>query len=497
MLSSFWTFWLEIQKPLSIRNVSPKYEIWLRFYIAYRQNMTSWLKFFLAFYILVGQPALLGWMLDNCNLYELAGLNAWVFFVSWIISIICKPKNQTDNTAKVIEKSEQKISRIENDKGVAVVSVEKKQEVVVETANNDNQEQVTEWLIDDKEENIEENVSDRPMRENVTIPKIVQPLSWHQTPKKKKKELKRGQRLILFLTLGLAAVVAWTLREFLESRWIAIALFLGRILFLVIGKLFDVEGFYNTKKLFTNWLYIVLILAWIVYGVYATQDNSSFNLIKDKAVSYIEDRFDSEKDSEFGTWDEIYIFEWTGEVITDTWDMINSLINTWLINNETWNIATWNIEEIVVNIQPEVIPQPEVDAQSGMDQPTVTVENQEEAAVSDNPNREVTRWEVIKHLLQWYKLSTKTDKSFVYVAKSNELYPYFKTAQEKAMIWFDVNPSKRISCETYMSLKWILEWWTVNIYDRSQTRVIYRNKANELGKTNWCARWAFVKVKNL
>ena len=100
-------------------------------------------------------------------------------------------------------------------------------------------------------------------------------------------------------------------------------------------------------------------------------------------------------------------------------------------------------------------------------------------------------------MLQWYKLSTKTDKSFVYVAKSNELYPYFKTAQEKAMIWFDVDPSKRISCETYMSLKWILEGWNVNIYDRSQTRVIYWNKANELGKTNWCGRWAFVKVKNL
>jgi hypothetical protein len=42
-----------------------------------------------------------------------------------------------------MEKSEQKISRIENDNGVAVVSVEKKQEVVVET-NNDNQEQMAE-----------------------------------------------------------------------------------------------------------------------------------------------------------------------------------------------------------------------------------------------------------------------------------------------------------------------------------------------------------------
>jgi hypothetical protein len=343
------------------------------------------------------------------------------------------------------------------------------------------------------------------MRENVTIPKIVQPLSWHSTPtnKKKKKEIKWWQRLVFFLTLGVSAVVAWTLWEFLENWWIAIALFLGRILYLVIWKLFDVNWFYNAKKLFTNRLYIILILAWLGYGVYATQDSSSFNLVKDKAVSYIKDRFNSEKDSEFGTWDEIYVFEWTGEVVLDTWDIVNNLDGTWIMENNTWinNIGTWVAEnsQAVVDIQSGTAPQQqEVKAQPEV-QPTVkttTVESSD-TTTSDNPNREVTRWEAIKHLLQWYKLSTKTDKSFVYVAKSNELYPYFKTAQEKAMIWFDVNPSKRISCETYMSLKWILEWWNVNIYDRSQTRIIYWNKANELGKTNGCARWAFVKVKNL
>jgi xanthine/uracil permease len=99
------------------------------------------------------------------------------------------------------------------------------------------------------------------MKETVTIPKIVQPLTGHQTPKKRKRESRWGQRLILLLTLAVAAVIAWTLWEFLENRGIAIALFLGWILYLVIGKLFDVNGFFNAKKLFTNRLYIVLILA--------------------------------------------------------------------------------------------------------------------------------------------------------------------------------------------------------------------------------------------
>lgn len=467
--------------------------------------MTNWLKFFLAFYILVGQPALLGWMLDNCSLYQLAWLNAGVFIIARLISALCKPnKPQTpkDNTAKVIEKSEEKISRIENDNGVAVVSVEKKQEVVVETAKDENQEPIAEWLVENKEEKLEEKpeekTPEKPMRESVNIPKIVQPLSWHQTSKKRKKDLNWWQWIVLLLTLWVAAIIAWTLREFLGNRWIAIALFLWWILYLVIGKLFDVGGFYNAKKLFTNWLYIILILAWIGYWIYAAQGDNSLNLIKDKAVSYVKDRFKSDKNgAETDTWDVIYVFEWTGEVITDTWDVI--LDSTWDIETETWiveNIVwadepnTWVIE----NVEPVVDVQPEAETPEVVAQPEPVVEP---TPTSDNPNREVTRWEAIKHLLQWYTLSTKKDKTFTYVAKSNELYPYFKTAQEKAMIWADVNPNKRISCETYMSLKWILEWWSVNIYDRSQTRIIYWNKANELGKTNWCARNNYVKVKNL
>jgi hypothetical protein len=70
-----------------------------------------------------------------------------VFVIARLISALCKPNKPQapkDNTAKVIEKSEEKISRIENDNGVAVVSVEKKQEVVVETAKNENPEPIAE-----------------------------------------------------------------------------------------------------------------------------------------------------------------------------------------------------------------------------------------------------------------------------------------------------------------------------------------------------------------
>jgi hypothetical protein len=90
------------------------------------------------------------------------------------------------------KRSEEKISRVENDSGISVVSVEKKQEVVFENDKIETQEQMVESLVEDKDgtvdekldENFSEKVEDkseekleRPMRENVSIPKIVQPLS--------------------------------------------------------------------------------------------------------------------------------------------------------------------------------------------------------------------------------------------------------------------------------------------------------------------------------
>jgi hypothetical protein len=53
--------------------------------------------------------------------------------IALIISAIFKPNKSKDNSAKLVQKSEEKVSRIESDEGVAIVEVEKKTEVVVET----------------------------------------------------------------------------------------------------------------------------------------------------------------------------------------------------------------------------------------------------------------------------------------------------------------------------------------------------------------------------
>lgn len=53
------------------------------------------------------------------------------------------------------------------------------------------------------------------MKETVSIPKIVQPLSSHSAKKKRKKERKFGQWIVFFITLLVACVMAWALWEFL------------------------------------------------------------------------------------------------------------------------------------------------------------------------------------------------------------------------------------------------------------------------------------------
>ena len=450
--------------------------------------MTKWLWLFLAFYILVWQPALLGRMLNNNSLYELSLLNAGVFFTGWIISVLCKPSpiKLSEDSIELKRSLNSSSTKKENNK------LEIKERLGTENIKDEEDE--TENIVNNNI-NDEEKTTDKPLKESINIPKIVQPISWHSSSKKKKKksEVKWGQWLILFITLCLAGVVAWTLWEFLWSRWIAISLLLWRILYLIIGKLFDISWFYNARKLFTNWLYILLIIVWIGYWVYAAQQESSLSDLSGKISSYIKSQIGNKNNSDADTWSVIYVYEWTGEVISDTWTNTNPQNITWAIENQTWTIIkneTWTINNTWVEekIQPVTIN----NEKKVIEEKTVT----EEMSTQDL-NKRVTIWEAVRSLLDWSKLSTKTNVTFKFVSKSNELYPYFKTAQEKQMIWTDTNPNSTISCETYITMKWLREWRNVWSYTSSTVKTVYWNKATELWKLNWCKKWTYLTKGNL
>ena len=212
------------------------------------------------------------------------------------------------------------------------------------------------------------------------------------------------------------------------------------------------------------------------------QEDRSFNLLPewrtDKVVEYVKDLFKKEETTSVDT-PAIYIFEWTWEVIANTGDT-EILNNTWAVENT--EVGSWDIESTEpVNEQ----------------ESEVVVEEKTQELTPEEAKKQVTMWEAIKSILAWITLSTKTNSTFKYVSKSNELYPYFKTAQEKWMIWTDADPSKIVSCETYITMKWLAEWWNVWNYVKSEIKSAYWKKATELWKLNGCQKWKYVTKGNL
>ena len=92
-----------------------------------------------------------------------------------------------DNKAwvSVVKVQETTVKEIE----VAKVEVNenKLEENIQPTITEEKKEEIKEIKEEVEEEKKEEKVPEKPMRESVTIPKIVQPISWH-TPKKRKRE---------------------------------------------------------------------------------------------------------------------------------------------------------------------------------------------------------------------------------------------------------------------------------------------------------------------
>ena len=70
-----------------------------------------------------------------------------------------------------------------------------------------------------------------------------------------------------------------------------------------------------------------------------------------------------------------------------------------------------------------------------------------------------------------------------------------KTALEKRMIWTTTDPQMIVSCDVYMVMKWIAEWW--NITKSPEIKENYWNVAESKGMLNWCTKWAKLTYANL
>ena len=109
-----------------------------------------------------------------------------------------------------------------------------------------------------------------------------------------------------------------------------------------------------------------------------------------------------------------------------------------------------------------------------------------------DPNQLATFREVLKFLFTNTTLDTNTNVSFKNVSKLDENYAYFRTAYDKKMIWTDIIPTQKPTCETFVVMKWLNEWW--NVWSYSNIKDAYWKYASANWKLPGCKYWSYIKI---
>lgn len=112
-----------------------------------------------------------------------------------------------------------------------------------------------------------------------------------------------------------------------------------------------------------------------------------------------------------------------------------------------------------------------------------------------DPETRATFHDVIVNLLSDVELNTNKNIKFSYISYWNENYPYYRTAYDKKMIGKNVNPDKELLCETYVVMKWLVEWRSVWSY--SNIKTAYWNYADSNDLLPSCEYGEYLTVGDL
>ncbi len=307
----------------------------------------------------------------------------------------------------------------------------------------------------------------------------------------KRKPLREWSPVYRFLVFLIAVFWLWGILYAFWDSLDFIALTIWALAMLIfIGVCFKSANLWR-KSLFSS-IYFLLFFLVLLIGVYWMIFSA------DKLKESISTFFDGVKGDEVvmsgnnqeNVEDTGFLFEATGSVINFSlsWESIYS----------TWETLTG--EQIV----PEVTNTPTAEttntevSEQKVEQPVQAVkEEKTETTTANNPTSQVTIIEAIKHLVKAYNipLSKSTSSKFTHVSKSSSMYPYMKTALEKRMIWTTTDPNMIVSCDVYMVMKWIAEWW--NIAKSENLKENYWNVAESKWLLNWCTKWSKLTYANL
>jgi len=185
------------------------------------------------------------------------------------------------------------------------------------------------------------------------------------------------------------------------------------------------------------------------------------------------------------------VFTWADLLSNGSWQVISlSLSSSWVDS-----LSGENISDLVTgDLSTDVLP---YDMSVSSDTWVIQEVEQVQEVVDERLQIALfpTLMDTLIYLMNHYnvELSTQTNMTFDYVTPKNPFYPQFKTAYEMKLIGNTANPSKRVLCQTYMVMKWLIEEWTV--VNATDIKLAYWNEAANKWALNWC-KWDFY-VKNI
>ena len=352
---------------------------------------------------------------------------------------------------------------------------------------------VAETIVEEKESEVFRRVrNDRPISEsNIEYIKT-------KINRTKRKPLREWSAIYRFLVFLIALLLLWGILNIFWDSLDFIALIIWSIAMLIfIWACFRSANLWR-KSLFSSIYFLLFFLAmllWIIGMVFA--GNSKIDALKDDISTF----FNGVK------WEETVVVneikeenDNSGFVLESTGSVISFSLTWWDSVFASWDALTWeqsNASDSAVTTEEPTVKEVNESAKEQTTQPVVEQKTETTTAKVNTPTSQVTMIEAIKHLIKTYNipLSKSTSTKFTHVSKSNEMYPYMKTALDKRMIWTTTDPQMIVSCDVYMVMKWIAEWW--NITKSPEIKENYWNVAESKGMLNWCTKWAKLTYANL
>jgi hypothetical protein len=133
---------------------------------------------------------------------------------------------------------------------------------------------------------------------------------------------------------------------------------------------------------------------------------------------------------------------------------------------------------------------------------TIPTSSSTKAPLQTTSSTILSKWalnyaQVIPYLITTYNLNNASkNTTFTNISKTNPLYKAFNIAANRGMIRASINPSSKVSCNTYLVLKWLAAWRRVE-YKSWDPFGPYRTTAFSKGEVNGCTAGAFVTKATL